>query len=368
MARHHFTLAALATSAVPGLELAAAQPFSGGGTGAFDAALLTSATGDHLVVRVPLGPTAARTAAAEARALAALTPGTRHRLPFEAPALRGMLPGANGLPAAFVTTYVPGQRVRPANVRPGGSFAASLGAAIAAVHGLPTAVVLDAGLPVASAAEARAAVGTLVDRAEATARVPALLLDRWRSALGDAALWRFQPTVTHGALAAEALLSTSRGTPSEALAGVLHWADLAVGDPARDLAWALSLGDAAETVLAGYAAGRRGRVDTDLHRRALLHAELEVVRWLLHGVDERRQDVVADADGLLRNLLHAVEQRTAASLAHRAAPVLSVGEVERMLDDQRDLVLAHTGPVRTAQASTAPLTTLDHRSRSSRSE
>jgi hypothetical protein len=39
-----------------------------------------------------------------------------------------------------------------------------------------------------------------------------------------------------------------------------------------------------------------------------------------------------------------------------------------MLDEQRDLVLAHTGPVRTAQASTVPLTTVDHRSRSSRSE
>jgi macrolide phosphotransferase len=368
MARHHFTLAALATSALPGLEVAAAQPFSGGGTGAFDAALITSATGEHLVVRVPLSPAAAKTAAGEARALSALTPGARHRLPFDAPVVRGLLPGANGLPAAFVTTYVPGQRVRPGNVRPGGGFAASLGAAIAAVHGLPTGVVVDAGLSISSAAEVRAAVAGLVGRAAGTGRVPGLLIERWRSALDDAALWRFQPTVTHGALAAEALLSTSRGTPAEALAGVLHWADLAVGDPARDLAWALSLDEAAETVLTGYAAARRGGVDTDLHRRALLHAELELARWLLHGVDARRRDVVDDAGALLQNLVRAVEQRTAASLAHRTAPVLSVGEVERMLDDQRDLVLAHTGPVRTAQPSTVPLTTDDHRSRSSRSE
>jgi len=368
MARHHFTLAALATSAVPGLEVAASQPFSGGGTGAFDAALVTSAAGEHLVVRVPLSRAAGRTAAAEAQALAALTPGARHRLPFDVPAVRGVLAGAGGLPAAFVTTYIPGQRVRPGNVRAGGAFAASLGAAIAAVHALPTGVVLDAGLQVASAAEVRAGVAGLVARAAGTGRVPGLLVDRWRSALDDAVLWRFQPTVTHGALAAEALLSTGRGTPAESLAGVLHWADLAIGDPARDLAWALSLGDAAETVLTGYAAARRGGVDTDLHRRALLHAELELARWLLHGVDARRPDVVDDAGGLLQNLVRAVEQRTAASLEHRTAPVLSVGEVERMLDEQRDLVLAHTGPVRTAQASTVPLTTLDHRSRSSRSE
>src|SRR5919202_3989318 len=145
MARHHFTLAALATNAVPGLEVAAAQPFTGGGTGAFDAALVTSAAGEHLVVRVPLSTAAATAAAAEYRALAALTPGARHRLPFEAPAVRGFVAGATGLPAAFVTTYVPGQRVRPGNVRAGGTFAASLGAAIAAVHALPTAVVVDAG-------------------------------------------------------------------------------------------------------------------------------------------------------------------------------------------------------------------------------
>src|SRR3954471_8539032 len=107
MARHHFTLAALATNAVPGLEVAAAQPFTGGGTGAFDAALITSAAGGHLVVRVPLRAAAARTAAAEARALAALRPGVRHRLPFEVPAVHGLLAGATGLPA-FVTSYVPG--------------------------------------------------------------------------------------------------------------------------------------------------------------------------------------------------------------------------------------------------------------------
>src|SRR5919107_5995 len=119
MARHHFTLAALATSAVPGLEVAAAQPFTGGGTGAFDAALLTSATGEHLVVRVPLHEAAARGAAAELRALAALTPGARHRLPFAVAAVRGVVPGATGLPAAFVTTYLPGQRVRRTAVKPG---------------------------------------------------------------------------------------------------------------------------------------------------------------------------------------------------------------------------------------------------------
>ena len=115
--------------------------------------------------------------------------------------------------------------------------------------------------------------------------------------------------------------------------------------------------------------GSIGGRSRELPRRAVLHAELALARWLLHGVDAGRRDVAEDAAALLANLARSVEQRTAGALVEEAGPALSVGEVERMLDHQ-ELLLASTAPVRlpTAQSSTEPLIALDHRSRNSASE
>jgi macrolide phosphotransferase len=359
MARHRFTLAALATSAVPSLEVAAAHTFTGGGHGDFDAALLTGADGDHVVVRVPTSAAAARRLLGEVRALSALTAGARSRLPFAVPTVRGSAES----PPTVVTTYLAGTRLRLDAVTGGSPLAVSIGAAIAAVHALPTAVVVDAGLPTASAAEGVRTVADVMDRAASTALVPARLLDRWEAAIDEPSLWRYQPTVVHGSLGADSVLTDRRGASDDRVAGVLGWADLRVADPAIDLAWVLALPreGAAATVLQAYAAGRHGAVDRELRQRAMLHAELELARWLVYGVEADRKDVVDDAIRMLETLHRRVQDDTAGSLEHEPMPTLSVGEVERMLDDQRQLVLEKTGPV--PLPATAP-----HRSRSSSAE
>jgi aminoglycoside phosphotransferase (APT) family kinase protein len=169
--------------------------------------------------------------------------------------------------------------------------------------------------------------------------------------------------VVHGSLTAEAVLTAPRGAADERVVGLLAWSDLQVADPARDLAWALALPapGAASTVFAAYHAARHGGADRELRQRATLYAELELARWLLYGVDLDQAEVVADAGRMLASLERRVVDDTAGSLAHEQLPPLSVGEVERMLDDQRQMVLEKTGPVTLPAA--AP-----HRSRSSSSE
>ena len=69
MSRHRFTLAALATLAVPGLDVAVTRTFTGGGEGQHDAALLTDADGDHSVVRAPVDAQSAARLTAEIEVL-----------------------------------------------------------------------------------------------------------------------------------------------------------------------------------------------------------------------------------------------------------------------------------------------------------
>jgi hypothetical protein len=77
----------------------------------------------------------------------------------------------------------------------------------------------------------------------------------------------------------------------------------------------------------------------------MLHGELELARWLLHGVDSGSAAVTDDAVRMLEGLSARVRADAAGSLGHEATPVLSVAEVEQMLEDQRQTVLERTGPL-----------------------
>jgi macrolide phosphotransferase len=352
MARSHLTLAALATSAVAGLDVAAAQPFSSNRHGDFDTALLTARDGSHYLVRVPNSDAAEAAQNAELTALASLSSGVRSRLPFALSSFIGqsVLKSRDGRPARRATVYefVYGRRVRLERLYPG-PLPESIGRAIAAIHSLPSGFVVDAGLPVVTAIDSlRSAVGVM-DRAAATSLVPAALLSRWESATDDTALWQYQPTVIHGAMNADALLHSADA--DDRVVGIIGWSDLRVGDPARDLSWVLSAPspDTVDQVLEAYAESRPGSDVHELRRRAMLYAELELAKWLLFGMDSKDSGIVDDAVQMLGVLVQSVQGHIAGALAHETGPILDVDEVQRMLDER-------------------PQVAFDHRSRSSLSE
>jgi macrolide phosphotransferase len=352
MARSHLTLAALATSAVAGLDVAAAQPFTSNRHGDFDTALLTARDGHHYLVRVPNSDAAEAAQNAELTALASLSSGVRSRLPFALSSFIGqtLLRSSDGKPARRATVYrfVYGRRVRLERLYPG-PLPESIGTSIAAIHSLPSSFVVDSGLPVVTAIDNLRSVVTVMDRAAATSMVPAALLSRWESATDDTKLWQFQPTVIHGAMNADALLHS--GDSDDRVVGIIGWSDLRIGDPARDLSWILSAPSPAtvDQVLDAYAEARPGTDVHELRRRAMLYAELELAKWLLYGYDTRDGSVVDDAVQMLDVLVQSVQGHTAGVLEHETGPILDVDEVQRMLDEH-------------------PQVAIDHRSRSSLSE
>lgn len=318
MARIHLTLAALATSAVGGLDIVASQSFGSAG-GDMDSALLTGRDGRHWLIRVPRSTAAAEEQAADLAALRALSAGVRARLPFAVSTLAGQTQ-VDGV-RAVVLEFVYGAKVRLATMSP--TLAASLGAAIAAIHALPPTVATDAGLRAQSSVDTRRAAVAIVDRAAATGRVPASLLGRWEDAIQDDTLWQFEPTVINGSLGSDSILSAD-----EAVSGILGWHGMRVGDPAVDLQWIVGSGSAevADAALDAYL-GARGGVDRQVRRRATLHAELEVARWLLHGVDTGSAEIVDDAV----DMLAAIADDAAPDEGEARAP-LDVDEVERLLE------------------------------------
>lgn len=323
MARSHLTLAALATSAVDGLDVAAAQSFGAPG-GDFDAALLTDRGGRHWIIRVPRSERAEAEQSADLVALRALSAGVRARLPFEVSTFAGQVP-VDGT-RAVVSEFVYGAKVPLAAMSL--ELAASIGSAIAAIHALPVSVVTDAGLPAHSTVDALRSTVALLDRARATGLVPAALLERWHAATEQSALWQFSPAVVNGALHADSFL-----TDQGAVTGVLGWHALSVGDPARDLHWLFGhrTAELADAAFAAYSRAR-GTVDRQLRQRATLLAELEIARWLLHGTEQRSTEIVDDAVQMMSALVDDVQNDLMNPIGPVTMPVLGVDEVEQLLD------------------------------------
>lgn len=300
MARSPFTLVAAVTSAAPGAEVVGARALTSNGDGRFDSAIATLSDGSELVIRVAEDDTAALELAEEALALRALTAGARELLPFQAPTFIGET--HVGTSRALVTDLMPGFQIEAMHIPEGRGAAPSIGEAIAAVHALPLSVVRSAGLTVRDAAGVRDDLRELIDRAAATGKVPARLTVRWRDAVTDDDLWRFETAVTLGGLQALSFLFEDDPDDGPQVVGILGWRGLTGGDPAEDLGWVSGAPDAADDILDAYATASTRASDDALRVRARLHAELEFARWLVHGEELRRDDIIEDAAALLESL------------------------------------------------------------------
>lgn len=298
MPRSPLALAALATVAIPGMDAYdVRRPASAGGD--YDVAVVIDAQKRRWVVRAPVHPAAGASLEAETALLELLAEHVdARRLPFVVPRPAGFAHLPEG-GRAVVHREVVGRPLRIDALAAGPGLSASLGRAIAALHELPVELVENAGLPTYDAAAYRGRRLAEVDEAARTGKVPPALLRRWEERLEDVAMWRFQPTVVHGDLSAEHVLSDGA-----TVTGILAWGDTQVADPADDLAWLVVAApeDAVESIMEAYQLRRTELTDPHLLDRAMLAGELALARWLLYGVRSHNADVVDDAVQMLEEL------------------------------------------------------------------
>lgn len=294
MAKSPLILAALAKAAVPHLNFHEVKSLSANSNGAFDTALLTATSGDHYVIRVANNQTAGAEQDTELRALKALGKTDRMRLPFKITNLVGEVKDEKGS-RALVFEFVYGNPTDISSVPADSALSHSIAKAIAAIHNLDTAIIEDAHLPSFESAEiVRGRVAEL-DRFAATGKVPSILLSRWEQALEDVSLFRFKPTVIHGSLSGDTLLTLDND-----VAGVLSWSSMRISDPAEDFAWILGAGihELSESIIDVYRQSHYN-VDDALRLRATLYSEFEIARWLMHGIAKKDSEIIDDAVSML---------------------------------------------------------------------
>lgn len=302
-------LAAVASAAVPGLDVTAFGPEPDDAAD-FSSALLVDSEGRRWRVRSPRHAEASTRLETERQVLRAFSPAIRAELPFLLPTVAGTVL-QNEL-ITFVYSHIAGQAESVEDLAAGGApLALEIGAAIAAIHDLPQELVTNANLPSYTANEFRQRKLNELDQAATTGKIPPSLLRRWEAAMEDVPLWRFNASVVHGDLHEDnILLEGARVT------AVMGWTDLRVGDPADDFAWLVAINDPAfvDTVMQAYAAARNESPDPHLLRRAALSAEFALAQWLVKGYAADSLRMVADAESMLATLKEDID-------AHGGQPI-----------------------------------------------
>jgi macrolide phosphotransferase len=322
MATTPFTLAALATSAVPNLQATSVRMHTANEEGAFSSAVISTEE-DEFIIRIPQSEPAEVRQSGEILGQAALTAGARAQLPFLVPETMGMTRAGDS--RAVVTSFIPGGKIAVEELSSDALILDSIAASVRAIHELPVSTVQQAGLPVRTAEQCRIETARLVDRAAKTRLLPELVKDRWIAILQDRAHWDFAPTVVHGDLNDDSML-----IGDDEVLGILGFDKLAVGDPAADFAWLLAAPEGVfEQVARLYYGGQETSVISNLHVRARLLHELEIAQWLLHGVDTHDDEVVQDAIAMLDNLVSAPETDS----TDDSEVQLGEEEVQNLLDE-----------------------------------
>lgn len=300
MKRTVMELAALASAAMPGLDIVEAAAFPDDPR-AFDSAIVTDADNNHWRVRSPRNSQAAFRLETEIQVLSGFTPAIRAHLPFRVPSVAGAVQ-LDSL-RTFIYHQMPGKPVDLDTVtRSEGQTIDDIGRIIAAIHKLPRAVVETADLPAYGAEQSRARLLSELDQMALTGKVPSALLHRWENAFEERPMWTFTPRVVHGDFDESSLLIDRNRA-----VGVTAWTDLHIGDPARDFMWLASTDslEFREAVLSAYhrhMAVPSDRVDLHIMRRAALAAEFSLAKYLMSGIHASNDEVIAEAEAMLCEL------------------------------------------------------------------
>lgn len=352
MKRTAMELAALASAAMPGLDIvqAAASPDD---PRAFDSAIVTDTDNNHWRVRSPRNSQAAFRLETEIQVLSGFTPAIRAHLPFRVPSVAGAVQ-IDGL-RTFIYHQMPGEPVDLDTITHAEAQTIDdIGRIIAAIHKLPSAVVETADLPAYGAEQSRARLLSELDQMALTGKVPADLLHRWENAFEERQMWTFIPRVVHGDFDETSLLIDRNRA-----VGVTAWTDLHIGDPARDFMWLASTGsiEFRDAVISAYHRHMdlpADQVDLHLMRRAALAAEFSLGKYLMSGIHASDKNVIAEAQAMLRDLSADVDHTGGHDIGqqfweHVTPPEPLVGPDERDADaDAEAAVWSEYEPADTA--------------------
>jgi aminoglycoside phosphotransferase (APT) family kinase protein len=334
MASSPLILAALAKAALPSAKFKSAKALPSEGRGPIDSALLTDTDGIQVLVRQSRNAKGNLQLATETAAVRAVK--SSGVLPFKVPNLIAEATTPEGK-TLQILEFVYGTATQLESVRATDSMLRNLGLAIGAIHSLSAEKIRTSGMPEYSPSDVRESKLAELDRAAATGRVPATLLQRWESALEDLDLFRFQTVPVHGNFTTGNVLELDGE-----VSGIIGWSELRIGDPAEDFVTFAANEDheVLDAVKFAYFE-RREDADSNLAQRATLYSELAFANYLVTSISNNKQD---EADWAVEQL-EAIAESVDSGSARILSTVAFAAITPIAFEEAEDLVVPDTHTV-----------------------
>ncbi|WP_146192028.1 phosphotransferase [Bifidobacterium catulorum] len=311
--RSVFTLAALASAAMPNLSVAStreSEQYPLSGDDGIDTAVVTDTAGREFDVSV------SDTAAGRKRLLT--------RANSSAALLRAKEPAGLGFALERTVAFQSGEHANG----PTGSTAVlvsvhndgfatpldqltesqcvSVGTAIGAIHRLRPAFLEKERYPSFSSMQIRNQLVSWIARLKEAGHVPDEITSSWDRIVATEGLWSFHTCPVHGGFDDGDMLFSSTG-----LNAIYHWSNMQVNDPARDLAWIFDRLDSKRrnNVLSAYARLIGSRLDDLIMLRASLWLQMEQVGDFIRALDRADNDKIIEFKAQVERLAHQLSVR-----------------------------------------------------------
>jgi aminoglycoside phosphotransferase (APT) family kinase protein len=290
MAKSHLILAALAAEAAGGKNFISTR-LTSDQTPGFDSAVLESDIGRKYQVLVPKAKQVESELKTELNALQLIRPLASSTL--SVPEIIGKTTDGDGS-SVVVLSFDDSKDIRLGSKN--SESIELLAAELARVHSLSVTDAQQLEIQSYTPTELNGELVSEIDKLADTGKVPGVLLSRWERALEDIGLWRYRPTVIHGAINSDTV-----GTAGDKLV-LRGFGSMRVSDPAEDFGWIA--GGSTESVLNAcfdqYVEIREA--DENLLKRAIFYSEVEIARWLSYcitsGDDRSAEAASADLENL----------------------------------------------------------------------
>lgn len=179
----------------------------------------------------------------------------------------------------------------------------TIGAAIGSVHRMNPQFAVDAKFPTYTAQQIRKQMGGWMRYLSKNNQIPKEITGSWREILSQPNLFDFQCRLVHGGFEDGDVLFRQ-----EDVSAMLHWENLQVNDPARDLAWIYKYLDPERrnAVTAAYARIMDSRMDDMIMLRARMWVEMEQVRDYLDAIERADNVEIMNFKASLDQLAHRI--------------------------------------------------------------
>lgn len=310
MERNNLMLAALASSAMPKLNVAGVrtseQRNQTDEDAGIDQAVVQDVRGNLYNVYVSRMPQGKRRLLGRARAASAIDMSREFAgLSFAIDQIVALRP-ANGpddldVDAVLITRHPDGE-ARSLDLLTLNDCA-SIGTAIATIHRMRPKFVLDSRYPAYTTDQIHQQLVQWIQRLRAAGHVPQEITDNWERVIGTEGMWAFATCPVHGGFSdGDFIFSGSTITT------ITNWQHMQINDPARDLAWIFARLDDVHrnAVLAAYGRMLGNRLDDLIMLRANLWVQMEQVGEFIDAINKGDNERIMQFKAQVDRLAHQI--------------------------------------------------------------